>query len=82
MCSYDDVKGMIGVVLVLLANVFMIMRCVRLYQQMDVGAARKVMFGSYLYLPVILLALLLSKIPGELKEELGFIVENIQSFFV
>jgi protoheme IX farnesyltransferase len=29
---------------------------------MDVKAARKVMFGSYIYLPVVLLALLLDKI--------------------
>ena len=29
---------------------------------MDVGSARKVMFGSYMYLPVVLLALLMSKI--------------------
>jgi protoheme IX farnesyltransferase len=35
---------------------------VNLYRKMDVGAARKVMFGSYMYLPVILLAMLLSKV--------------------
>jgi protoheme IX farnesyltransferase len=28
---------------------------------MDVSSARKVMFGSYMYLPVVLLALLMSK---------------------
>ena len=62
LCSYDDIPGMISVVLVLVANVFMIMRCIKLYRQMDVGSARKVMFGSYMYLPVVLLALLMSKI--------------------
>ena len=62
MCSYDDVKGIISIVLVLQANVFMIMRCVRLYRKMDVSSARKVMFGSYIYLPVVLLALVMSKI--------------------
>ena len=62
MCSYDDLKGIIGVVLVLLANVFMIRRCIKLYQKMDVSSARRVMFGSYMYLPVVLLALLMSKI--------------------
>lgn len=62
MCQYDDVAGMIGLILVLLANVFMIMRCVGLYRKMDKGSARKVMFGSYLYLPVVLLALLMSKV--------------------
>jgi protoheme IX farnesyltransferase len=61
MCEYDSISGIIGLGLVLLANFFMIGRCVRLYQKMDVGSARGVMFGSYLYLPVVLLALLMSK---------------------
>jgi len=61
MCSYEDIKGMIGLVLVLLGNLFMLWRCVSLYQKMDVASARRVMFGSYLYLPVVLLALLMSK---------------------
>lgn len=61
MCSYDDVQGKISLGLIGLANLFMIGRCVTLYKKMDVGSARKVMFGSYMYLPVILLALLLSK---------------------
>lgn len=52
---------MIALVLIIAANVFMVMRCVLLYKTMEVSAARKVMFGSYLYLPVILLALLMSK---------------------
>lgn len=60
--SFDDVKGIIGIGLVLLANVFMLMRSIALYQKMDVSSARKVMFGSYIYLPVVLLALLLSKV--------------------
>jgi protoheme IX farnesyltransferase len=62
MCSYDTVTGMIGLGLVILANVFMIGRCIALYRKMDVKSARKVMFGSYLYLPVVLLALLMSKV--------------------
>lgn len=61
MCSYDDISGMIGLILIVMANIFMIMRCVALYQRMDVGSARRVMFGSYMYLPVVLLALLMSK---------------------
>jgi heme o synthase len=62
MCSYDDVRGMISLVLVIIANMFMILRCVSLYKKMDVPSARKVMFGSYMYLPVVLLALLMSKV--------------------
>jgi len=62
MCSYADVQGKISLGLIALANLFMIGRCVTLYRKMDVGSARKVMFGSYMYLPVVMLALLLSKI--------------------
>jgi protoheme IX farnesyltransferase len=52
MCSYDDVQGKISLGLIALANLFMIGRCMTLYRKMDVGSARKVMFGSYMYLPV------------------------------
>jgi protoheme IX farnesyltransferase len=36
---------------------------VRLYKEMTVQAARRVMFSSYIYLPVVLLALLANKSP-------------------
>jgi len=62
MCTYGEIRGIIGLVLILAANAFMILRSVRLYRKMDVPSARKVMFGSYMYLPVVLLALLMSKI--------------------
>jgi len=57
--------GMSGIVsfwIVLVANLWMIWLCIRLYRCMEVGAARGVMFGSYIYLPVVLLALLGDKI--------------------
>jgi protoheme IX farnesyltransferase len=61
MCGYVDVKGMISIGFVLLANIFLTARCVALYKKMDVESARKVMFGSYMYLPVVMLSWLLSK---------------------
>lgn len=61
MCHYNDLSGKIALGLVVLANLFMIGRSISLYRTMEVQAARKVMFGSYLYLPVVLLAFLLSK---------------------
>jgi protoheme IX farnesyltransferase len=61
MCNYNNTQGIISLILIGLANLFMIGRCVMLYRKMDVSAARKVMFGSYMYLPVVMLALLLSK---------------------
>lgn len=59
--SHHGIDGLMGLTLIVLGNLFMIYRSVMLYKKMDVSAARKVMFGSYLYLPVILLALLLAK---------------------
>lgn len=61
MCSLADLPGKIGLGLIVLANVFMIGRCIQLYRDMEVSSARKVMFGSYLYLPVVMLAMLLAK---------------------
>lgn len=61
MSTYDGITGIISLVLILLANFFMLWRCISLYKKMDVSSARKVMFGSYMYLPVVLLALLMSK---------------------
>lgn len=61
MCSYKDTAGLISIGLIIFANLFMIGRCVALYRSMDVPSARRVMFGSYMYLPVVMLALLLSK---------------------
>jgi protoheme IX farnesyltransferase len=62
MCNYNNTQGIISLVMIAAANLFMIGRCVTLYKKMDVGSARKVMFGSYMYLPVVMLALLLSKV--------------------
>lgn len=59
--EYQSVKGMIALLLVLLSNAFLIIQCARLYREMDAKAARRVMFSSYIYLPVVLLALLASK---------------------
>ncbi len=61
MSTTDHLQGLIAIAMVILANVFMIGRCINLYRTMEVKAARRVMFGSYLYLPLILFALLLSK---------------------
>jgi heme o synthase len=59
--EYKTITGMISFGLVILANIFLVGQCIRLYKEMDVKAARRVMFSSYIYLPVVLLALLASK---------------------
>lgn len=56
--------GMSGVMsfwILMVANLYMVWLCVQLYRQMTVISARKVMFGSYIYLAVVLLALLADK---------------------
>lgn len=55
-------SGLTSMIIVTLANAFMIWQCIRLYKEMDLKAARRVMFSSYGYLPIVLLALLADKI--------------------
>ena len=57
-----ELTGRYSLIVVMLANLFLIWQCIRLYQQMDTKAARRVMFSSYIYLPVVLLALLADKL--------------------
>ncbi|NNV56423.1 heme o synthase [Limnovirga soli] len=60
---YFGISGIISLWIVLVANLFIVFQCVRLYIEMDVTAARRVMFSSYIYLPIVLLALLADKYP-------------------
>jgi protoheme IX farnesyltransferase len=55
-------SGMVSMGVVAVANLLMVWQCVRLYREMTTQAARRVMFSSYIYLPVVLLALLADKI--------------------
>jgi len=59
---FIGMSGTVSLVIVALANVFMVWRCVQLYRKTDVPSARRVMFSSYIYLPVVLLALLADKL--------------------
>lgn len=54
--------GVYSMWFVLAANVGMIIQCVRLYKDMTPAAARRVMFSSYVYLPIVLLSLLADKL--------------------
>jgi protoheme IX farnesyltransferase len=56
-----QMSGLVSMIIVLIANLAMVAQCVRLYREMTVKAARRVMFGSYIYLPVVLLSLLANK---------------------
>ena len=57
--------GMSGIVsfwIVLAANLFILWQSVRLFREMERSAARRVMFSSYFYLPLVLLTLLADKL--------------------
>jgi len=59
---FIGMSGMVSMIIVFMANLFMVWRCVNLYKNMDVSSARRVMFSSYIYLPIVLFALLADKI--------------------
>jgi heme o synthase len=55
-------SGMVSLVIVTIANLFLLFQCVRLYKELEPKAARRVMFSSYIYLPVVFFALLADKL--------------------
>ncbi len=57
-------SGQVSLVIVFVANLYMVWQCIRLYREMNVRAARRVMFSSYIYLPIVLLSLLADKVAG------------------
>ena len=60
--SNNNIFDSIGIWILIMSNVFMVIQCIRLYKTMDVKAARRVMFSSYIYLPIVYLALLWDKL--------------------
>jgi protoheme IX farnesyltransferase len=58
---FFGMSGIVGLIIVTLANLFMLWKCITLFRKMDMKSARGVMFSSYIYLPVVLLALLADK---------------------
>ena len=59
---YFGISGNISLWIVLGCNIIMVIQCIRLYTSMEVASARRVMFSSYIYLPIVFLALLADKI--------------------
>src|SRR5215213_7527749 len=49
-----NMSGMTSLIVVMVANLFLVAQCIRLYKDMDAKAARRVMFSSYIYLPIVL----------------------------
>src|SRR5436190_9326889 len=59
---FIGMSGTVSLFIVTAANLLMVWQCVRLYREMEVKAARRVMFSSYIYLPIVLFALLGDKL--------------------
>lgn len=59
---FIGMSGIVSLVIVTIANLFLVFQCLRLYNESNATAARRVMFSSYIYLPVVLLALLGDKV--------------------
>ncbi len=59
---YFGISGQVSFFILIVCNLFMVVQCSRLYIEMSIKAARRVMFSSYIYLPIVLLALLADKL--------------------
>jgi protoheme IX farnesyltransferase len=59
---YFGMSGIVSAVIIFALGLFFLIRAVNLYRFCDVKHARKLMFGSYIYLTVMQLALLADKI--------------------
>jgi protoheme IX farnesyltransferase len=59
---FIGMSGVVSLWIIVGANLFMIAQAVRLYREMSPGAARRLMFSSYIHLPIVLLSLLADKV--------------------
>jgi protoheme IX farnesyltransferase len=57
-----DISGLVSLWIIFAANLFMLWQSIRLYREMEKKAARRVMFSSYIYLPIVFLAMLADKL--------------------
>lgn len=58
---YFGLTGQTSMWILVAANLAMVVQSLRLYKEMNATAARRVMFSSYIYLPIVFLALLADK---------------------
>ena len=59
---YFGISGHISLWIVLACNFFMVVQSIRLFIALNEKAARRVMFSSYIYLPIVYLSLLVDKV--------------------
>ena len=54
--------GVVSAVIVFVTGLLFLYQAIQLYRTCDTKKARSLMFGSFLYLPVVLIALLIDKL--------------------
>lgn len=59
---YFGISGTISLWIVLICNIFLVIQSIRLFFELNAKAARRVMFSSYIYLPIVYLSLLVDKV--------------------
>jgi heme o synthase len=59
---FMGVSGPVSLVIVVIMGIVFLKQAIQLYKNCSDKSARKLMFGSFLYLPVVLLALLIDKV--------------------
>ncbi len=59
---FFHITGFVSLWIVLAANLFLLIQCIRLVRELNATAARRVMFSSYIYLPIVFLSLLADKV--------------------
>jgi protoheme IX farnesyltransferase len=57
-----SISGFVSLWIIFAANLFMLWQSIRLFREMEAKAARRVMFSSYIYLPIVFLAMLADKL--------------------
>ena len=60
--SYLGISGIISAVIVFICGVVFLFQSIVLFRQCTIEAAKKVMFGSFFYLPIVLLAIYFDRI--------------------
>jgi protoheme IX farnesyltransferase len=80
---FIEMSGLTSLVIVTLTNIFLLVQCIRLYNDNSVKAARRVMFSSYIHLPIVLLALLGDKVlPPSDEGGLGSLLILVKSLLI
>ncbi|MCZ2224066.1 MAG: heme o synthase [Chitinophagales bacterium] len=59
---FYNITGVTSVWILTACNIAMVIQSLRLYKEMNAKAAKRVMFSSYIYLPIVYLAMLADKI--------------------